>query len=147
MKSAWKIWLWLARPLLAAVFIGASFPKIQDPQAFALIVYRYHLLPSPLVNPFALFLPWLEFLCGLSLLAGHHKWRAAAAALTSAMLLLFTLAISANLLRGIHVACGCFSTDPASTIADTKNILRNLLLLLPALSLLFAPPPTPPHPT
>lgn len=137
MKRLWPLWIVLSRAVLAAVFVGAAIAKINDPAAFALSVFRYRLLPSAAVNAVALFLPFVELLCGALLVAGRGRMRAAAALLVSGMLLVFTAAIALNLLRGIDIACGCFTTDPAAGTAGGWNILRNLALLLPAVSVLL----------
>lgn len=123
------VFIWLCRIALAVVFIGACIAKIRDPAAFALAVYRYRMLPYPLVNGVGIYLPWVELLTGIGVLLPWKSWRAAASFLIFGMLLVFSIAISANLIRGINVACGCFSMDPSAAISDGWNLLRNLILL------------------
>ena len=113
---------------LGAVFIAASIPKILHPEAFALAVFRYHLLPDLMINPLAIYLPWLELTCGL-LIAFVPRWRRAAALLIMGMLLVFSAAISINLARGLDISCGCFSVDPRHGRIGVLNIARNLVLL------------------
>ena len=60
------------RVVLGALFMYASFDKMANPEAFANIIDNYHLLPYQLVNPLAIFLPWLEFITGLLLII--DKW-------------------------------------------------------------------------
>ena len=50
----------LARLLLGGIFIYASIDKIAFPGDFARIIENYGLLPSFVVKPFAILLPWLE---------------------------------------------------------------------------------------
>jgi uncharacterized membrane protein YphA (DoxX/SURF4 family) len=123
------IFIWLARLAVAAVFLGACIAKIRDPEAFALAVHRYRILPGTWVNAVALFLPWLECTCGLALLTGPARLRAAGAFLISGMLAVFTIAISLNLVRGIEASCGCFTTRADAAVSDTWNLLRNGALL------------------
>lgn len=129
MKSSRPIWWWLARLVLAAVFIGASLAKIRDPEGFALAVHRYRLLPGVAINPVAILLPWVELVAGLALLWPGARPRRAAAFLIAAMLAVFTGAIILNLTRGIESSCGCFSTRADDAVSDGWNLLRNLALL------------------
>jgi len=129
MIRARPLFIWLARIAVAAVFLGACIAKIRDPEAFALATHRYRLLPGELVNAVALLLPWLELTCGAALLAGPRRARAAAAFLLTAMLLVFTGAITLNLVRGIEASCGCFTTRADAAVSDGWNLLRNGALI------------------
>lgn len=119
------------RLVLAAVFIGAAVLKILHPHDFALAVFRYQMLPYPWVNLAALTLPWIELLSGLALLL-VPRLRDAAAAIILALLLVFTTAIAVNLARGVSIACGCFSVDPAAEKMGYWNLVRNAALILMA---------------
>lgn len=129
----------LCAAAVGAVFILAALPKLQDPATFALAVYRYHLFPAALVNLAALVVPWTELLAGAALVAGRGTLRRAAALVAAAMLLVFTIAIAISLLRGLDIACGCFSLSPAAAAAGWKNLARNGLLFAAALVPLAAP--------
>ena len=118
----------LPRIILGVVFIIASLDKIIDPLAFAEIIKNYQLIPEMMIGPVAFFLPWLEFVCGAMLVCGVFV--DAAAAILVAMLLVFIAALSANLYRGIDVACGCFSTDASSASDMQMTIIRDVVLLL-----------------
>src|SRR5262249_13954908 len=52
-----------ARLFLGGVFIFASIDKIAAPEPFAIAVEAYKIIPFPLINLFALIVPWLELLC------------------------------------------------------------------------------------
>ena len=114
----------LARLALAAVFLAAAAPKLADPQSFAAAVYRYQLLPDVLVNLFALAHAWLELVVAVALLL--PRWRRAAAALIVLLLSAGALGLAVNLLRGVDVACGCFSLDPLAPPATWLTVARNL---------------------
>lgn len=129
MNRTRPLFIWLARISVAAVFLGACIAKIRDPEAFALAVHRYRILPGGWVNAVALFLPWLECTTGLSLLIGPRRLRAAGAFLISGMLAVFTIAIALNLARGIEASCGCFTTRADAAVSDTWNLLRNGALI------------------
>ncbi len=142
--------LWLARLSVASLFLAACITKIQHPEAFALAVHRYRILPSEWVNAVAIVLPWIELTTALSLLLAPARLRAAGALIITAMLSVFTLAIALNLFRGIEASCGCFSTRADAAVSDGWNLVRNgsliclsLLLFLEAFRSAFhSHPPT-----
>lgn len=108
LKNDWVVLI--ARLILGGFFIYASIDKIGNPGEFARMVHNYKILPGDWVNLFALFLPWLELFCGIALIAGTYT--AGASALLTGMLVMFIVAISAAIVRGIKINCGCFSTSP-----------------------------------
>lgn len=128
-KSIRPLFIWLARLAIGGLFLGACIPKIMNPEAFALIVYRYRILPDIFVNLMALYLPWVEGAAALAVVFGPPRWRAAGAAVILAMLVVFTLAISLNVVRGIEISCGCFSTRADAAVSDGWNLLRNIAAL------------------
>lgn len=126
----------LPRIFLGVVFIIASVDKIIDPIAFAEIIKNYQILPDIMIGPVAFLLPWLEFVCGAMLVC--NVMLETATAILIAMLLVFIAALSANLYRGIDVACGCFSTDATQTSDMLETIVRDVVLLTAAgLTLIF----------
>ena len=128
---------------LGLFFVVAALPKIADPPSFAHMVYNYRLLPGPLVNLAALTMPWAELLMGVALICGI--WRRTAATLVGALLVVFIVAISINLLRGNAIDCGCFDVADAGKSAEERFhdmwivIVRDVgMLLLVAQGLLGA---------
>ena len=130
------VWIaieWLACLALAGVLIAAAFPKISNPDKFALAVYQYQLLPSLFVNPVAIYLPWLEVSCAAALVVLPSA-RRGALLLVAGMLVAFTLAIAWVVIKGQSIPCGCFGDD--STAAGWWSLARNCgLLALTALAL------------
>jgi hypothetical protein len=126
MNRVRPVFIWLARLAVAGLFLAACIAKIRDPEAFALAVHRYRILPGSLVNAMALILPWIEFVSAVAVLS---PWRAAGALLIAGMLGVFTVAISLNLVRGIESSCGCFSTRADAAVSDGWNLVRNGALI------------------
>ena len=123
-----KRWLPLAcRIILAGVFIAAALPKIVSPHDFSIAVYRYQLLPFALINVVAIYLPWLELTSAVALFM--PSLRRAALFILGAMLIVFTIAITINVIRGVNIACGCFSVDPDAKHIGWMNVVRNLVLV------------------
>ena len=120
--------IWVLRLVISGVFIYAAIPKIWDPQGFSLAVFHYQLVPHSAVNLAALILPWIEFLAAICLLA-VRSMRDVAAVVLGGLLLLFIGAIGINLLRGVDIACGCFSVNATRGHIGALSILRNAVLL------------------
>jgi len=123
----------LLRLLLGALFLYAAWDKILHPEAFSETVMNYKLLPRQLVNVFALWLPWVELVVGVLLVAG--LWARASAILMSGMMAMFLIAIFQAVLRGINTHCGCFTqggaaTDPVSFL----TVLRDIAFLVATLA-------------
>lgn len=123
-----------ARLIIAGLFVTAAIPKFIAPANFALIVYRYHILPDNWVNATALLVPWLEVVAAFALLF-LPSWHNAAFLLTSALLFTFTAALAAARARGINLACGCFSLDGRVGPVGWGPLLRDATLLLALLAI------------
>jgi putative oxidoreductase len=120
----------LCRFILGGLFIYAGIHKVADPHGFAKIVYNYQLLPDILVTTLAVVMPWVEIIAGFFLVAGIFE-RTSAVVLTS-LLLIFSIAITINLIRGLNFDCGCFSTVVTESGSDTVGLLiRDVLMLIP----------------
>ncbi len=126
----------LLRAGLGAVFLYASFEKILSPSAFAQAVENYALLPPALIHPVALFLPWIEAICGGLLIAG--RLTLGAACIVDILMIIFILAFTINWARGVDVSCGCFSLETeGQTGENTLYILRDLAILAVGLYVLY----------
>lgn len=123
-----------ARIVLGAIFMYASFDKMANPQAFADIIDNYKMLPVQLVNPLAIFLPWLEFLTGLFLVTG--KWVQGSLLIYTTLLVIFIIALGQALVRGLDISCGCFSVNPSTTSEVWLRIIEDLAMLAVCIGLL-----------
>jgi uncharacterized membrane protein YphA (DoxX/SURF4 family) len=123
------------RAILGSLFLYAGIAKIVDPMGFALSIYNYKLLPDGLINVAAILLPWLEVIVGGSLLLGIGT--AGGALIATALFSIFAGALTINLIRGLDIACGCFSTAATGGSISGFYLLRDLSLLLMSLQVLF----------
>lgn len=133
----------LARILLGAFIIAMGVAKVLDPVAFLKLLREYELLASPQpLNSVAALLPWFEIFCGILLVSGILA--RAAAAITAAMFLAFTIAILHRALA-IHATadipfcqirfdCGCGS----GIVLVCAKVPENLALLAIATWLVFS---------
>ena len=124
----------ICRLALGAVFIYASIDKIQHPAAFAKQVYNYQMLPVMASNLLAMSLPWMELFAGLALIIGVFKGESAL--LLNALLVVFIVAISVNLYRGVNLDCGCFSTSGEGRSIGAVTLAQDVVLLLAGLAVL-----------
>jgi putative oxidoreductase len=97
---------------VAAVFIYAGIDKIHDPLQFADSIAAFAILPAVLINLLAMGLPAFEIACGL-LLIGPWTRRVGALAI-AIILVVFMIALSSALLRGLTLDCGCFGIGAPS---------------------------------
>ncbi|MBC7853027.1 MAG: DoxX family protein [Pirellulaceae bacterium] len=118
---------------VSALFIYAGANKALDPAAFAFDVQNYRVLPWLPSVFVALYLPWLEIVCGAALIPRRSD-RAALWLLTGMMLVFLGALLSARV-RGIDIACGCFGSSGkpgvfGEMLARDLAILAGLAVLL-----------------
>ena len=110
MKFAWRI----VSLLVGALFIFAGVSKIVDfqplrfldPMEFARDIDNYKILPWGISVWLAVYLPWLEIICGLALI--FRRLYSGALALVLTLMVVFIGASFAAKARGIDITCGCF---------------------------------------
>jgi hypothetical protein len=92
-------------------------------------------------------MPMIEVTLGAALIVAPAAWRRGAALATAGLLVVFTVAVTQAVVRGINVDCGCFG-GAASGPVSGWTIARDLALLAASVALLMltpsaaAPPPT-----
>jgi uncharacterized membrane protein YphA (DoxX/SURF4 family) len=126
----------LSRLVIAGIMIYASYYKIVDPGAFARSIYFYHLVPGELINLMALFLPWLELLCGLALIIG--VWYRGAVLWSNLLLIIFIIALASTIIRGLDIDCGCFKAGQSATGPAWSSLLFDVGAMLFSVQLWFS---------
>lgn len=112
--------------IVGGYFLYAAYGKILDPRQFAIDIKNYQIMPEPLLNLPALFMPWWEVAAAIAFIV--PKTRRAGAIIISGMLLLFIGMIGYSAIyKGLDISCGC--TGKHSSKAGWFSIIRNLLLL------------------
>jgi uncharacterized membrane protein YphA (DoxX/SURF4 family) len=129
-----KLFIFVLRIFLGALFVYSSVHKIQEPFGFAKAVREYQMLPFAFTNLFAIFIAWSELVAGIMLILGVMTRKAAGAVFV--MLVLFTIAIATTVVRGIAVDCGCFSNE-GNHATDYTLVLRNLFLITATLMVML----------
>ena len=115
----------LLRFLAGGLFIVAGALKALDPAGFALDIDHYHLLPYYALAPLALYLPWLEIVCGVAVIA-WPGFRRGALVLLLALMFVFTAAIISAMARHLDISCGCFGA--ATALPLSYALARNVVL-------------------
>jgi uncharacterized membrane protein YphA (DoxX/SURF4 family) len=129
-----KYFIFGIRLILGVVFIYAAIDKIAHPGAFAESIYNYRMLPHWAINIMALVMPWLELFCGVLIITG--LFLGGSSFMIGFMLLVFIIAISAALVRGLDISCGCFSVEGGHGVA-VDLLVRDILMLIGAAVVLF----------
>ena len=113
---------------LALLFAAAAWHKVSDRVHFGATVNAYGLLPSGLVGPVTRLLPVLEASIAIALVFPPTRSAAAMAAIP--LLTLYTLAITANLVRGRReIDCGCFASSARVPLSGWLLVRNGLLIV------------------
>lgn len=131
---------WLLRLLLAGVFIWAGAIKLGDPAAFATNIENYRIVGQAASATLAVYLPWLELICGAALLL-PWTWRGGTLVL-GLLMVIFLVASGSAWMRGLDVNCGCLGgEEPISAWTLARNLLILAGLVGVALTVPAAPRP------
>lgn len=126
----------IVRLALGGVFLYAAYFKIVDPQVFAKSIWFYHMVPGSMINAMAIVLPWLELLCGLGIILGFF-YRGSVFWI-NLLVVMFLVALSVAVSRGISIDCGCFKASAASTDSALQALYRDIGYFVLSLQLLFS---------
>lgn len=125
----------IVRIFLGVFFLLAALGKAAEPALFAKEIANYAIIPEPLINLVALFIPWTELVVSIFLIFGIRL--KSSAAITAILLLIFIIAVGSAMARGLDINCGCFSQK--IQYVGWPKILENTVLLLLSLYLFFFP--------
>jgi len=123
-RGAWKA----ARFVLGMTLCAAGFMKVALSWEFTQAIANYRILPAVANQLLGVLLPWCEVGTGLLLLLG--LWVRASSLISTVFFAGFAVAVSAALLRGLDIDCGCFGTAGGGRIG-----LKTLMVDLAGLGL------------
>jgi len=118
----------ILRIFLGAVFIIAGAGKILNPTEFAHDIDNYRILPYILVTLMAVILPWVEFIVGLLLVFGRFLY--SSSFIVMGLNLVFIIAISVAIARGLDIDCGCFSLKAGASKVGVLRLVEDVIFFI-----------------
>lgn len=107
--------------VVGGIFVYAGILKVGNPAQFAADIDNFSLLTWwPSVALLALYLPWLEIVCGAALI--FRRLHFGAALILTALTSGFLFALATAKVRGLDISCGCFGHG------DSSHLSASLLL-------------------
>ncbi len=129
--------VWSLRVFLALLLAAASFHKLRDLQTFGNTLAEYRILPVSVARGLAPLVPVVEGGLAIALLS---PLAGTAALLTGGLFLVYSAAITLNLVRGRReISCGCGGFGSAQPIHGGL-LWRNALLFAASGTAGFAVP-------
>jgi putative oxidoreductase len=121
--------------LVGAIFIYAGAIKAFDPMGFANDIDNYKILPWTVGVGLAFYLPWLEILCGLALVA--RVFYRGGLSILVALIGIFIAATIAAKIRGLDITCGCFG-HASKNWSFSTHLALDLAILAALIALWFS---------
>lgn len=121
----------LIRTLIGFMFVLSGVLKIKAGSHWFLAkLLAFDLVRGRLARTLAKWLPWLEIVCGMFLIAGILL--PLGTGVSFVLLLVFTTVIITAFLRDKKIDCGCFGqrTNSKTSYARWRIVYRNLVLMV-----------------
>ena len=117
----------ISRVGVGGLFVRAGALKAVNPSQFLGDIESYGLLPYQAAVGMALYLPWLEILCGMATVV--KRLHIGAMTVLCVLTSLFTVAIISAWTRGLDISCGCFA-DHGGKPNFPELVFRDLAILV-----------------
>ena len=120
----------IVRIFLGMMFIFSGIFKAIDPYSFSKVIILYKIIPEIVVPYAAIVVPYVELMVGSLLIIG---FRIRSVSFISILLMIvFTIAITVNVIRGESFDCGCFELSRFGINEDVsvKLIIRDIVILV-----------------
>jgi len=111
----------------------AAVPKIIDLKGFFIAVDNYQIVPEHFIPYFAILLVSLELVLGIFLIL--RVYLKETALITILLNIVFVIALTSVILRGIDISCGCFSK--AGEVVSVHQIFRDIFFIFLASIVMF----------
>jgi uncharacterized membrane protein YphA (DoxX/SURF4 family) len=120
--------VFIVKLILGGALLWAGLVKINRPYDFLGIVYSYQLVGPRAGIVVAVLLPWLEFVLGVTLLAGFLT--TASLYLAVGLGLLFVYVEASALHRTLAISCGCFSLGQGGGTVNYATLTRAVVFFV-----------------
>lgn len=119
--------LLLIRLVIGGLFVYAGAIKVLNPASFSLEISHYRLLSPFWSSALAVYLPWLEIICGVLVI--FRKRISSALSILFVLVAIYMIALGSAWSRGLDISCGCFGNtlEPANYM---KLMARDVLFLI-----------------
>lgn len=126
----------LLRLALGAAFVVAGAMKVLDPAAFTGDIENYQIVGYTTAALAALYLPWLEIVCGLTVMS--RRLYLGGLVIVTGLMIVFIPALVSAWVRGLNINCGCFGAAGAEVAEPTYLwwLTRDIAMLAAAVGLL-----------
>ena len=131
--------VFVLRVLLGGLLILAGALKVAHAPDLASAIAGFRLLPSAVVGPLAIALPYFEILLGAYLVAG--LFTRVAAIVAAVQFVIYAAVVGSAVVRHIPANCGCFGPGDNAT-ADWPHVVFDLVLAAVAAFIAFGAPGT-----
>jgi len=142
LRKLFNLFLFAAISYIGWIFISASLDKIVDPSSFSKSISNYEITPYWINNLLALFLPWVELICGILMFVGLYYFFKNKSKLIDIpnniiilMLLWFIFILSVAVYRNLDIDCGCGISDDNTT--PFERLIKDIYLLITSIIIKF----------
>jgi uncharacterized membrane protein YphA (DoxX/SURF4 family) len=126
-----------ARLCLGGVLIVSAIGKLLESRGTReALASQVPFLPPAIGRPAALALPWIEGAVGVLLVLGLGLWPAALVA--GALMLLFTVVVTRDVVQNRRTPCSCFGRFSSENVSEW-SVIRDLFLLVLAGLVIITP--------
>jgi len=126
----------IIRILIGLLFVLSGSLKMTDLISFHDTIELFNIFPNSYTNFFTIIIPSTEVVCGFSLFSNLFK--KGSSLILMALISIFILAISINLIRGEYINCYCFGPIKIFNNISFYSILFNLLIIAILLYIFFS---------
>lgn len=142
LRKLFNLFLFAAISYIGWIFISASLDKIVDPSSFSKSISNYEITPYWINNLLALFLPWVELICGILMFVGLYYFFKNKSKLIDIpnniiilMLLWFIFILSVAVYRNLDIDCGCGISD--NNLTPFERLIEDIYLLITSIIIKF----------
>ena len=142
LKKTVNLFLFIATTYIGWNFISASLDKIADPSSFSKSITNYEITPYWIDNLVALFLPWVELICGILMFVGLYYFFKNKSNIIDIpnniiilMLLWFIFILSIAVYRDLDIDCGCGISEDKTT--PFERLIQDIYLLISSIIIKF----------